>query len=133
MMGFIGTLFVGIFGILGKLLPGKKKDYFLKFDEAQGKGTTEAKPAPKQPQAQAKAAPAPKQATSKKTAPAPKAQPKKTAPAPMASAKVSPKPAGPVELFAPNYLLPKPTATRRRPGANMAMFMDMSREMNIRR
>ncbi len=131
MMGFIGTLFVGIFGILGKLLPGKKKDFVVKFDDAQGGGKTEAKPAPtpKQPQAEAKAAPAKK----KVQAPAPKAQPQKVAAAPMASAKVSPKAAEPVKLFAPNYLLPKPTATRRRPGANMATFMDMSREMNIRR
>jgi hypothetical protein len=151
MIGFIGSLFVGIFGILGKLLPGKKKDYFLQFDEAADKVQEKTQNVAEKVQekteaATEKLASAAEAATSNKgqkkptaksekkaKAPAAKVQPQKPAPAPAANGKVAPKSAEPVKLFAPNYLLPKPTATRRRPGANMSMFVQMSREMNIRR
>jgi cytoskeletal protein RodZ len=167
MIGFIGSLFVGIFGILGKLLPGKKKDYLIDFDDAvstvqektqdavsavqekaqdvasavqeKTEDATEQLASTKEAVAskQSKAKKRPTQKSEKKAkAPVAKTQapkPAAPAPAPAVNGKVAPKAAEPVVLFAPNYLLPKPTATRRRPGANMSMFVQMSREMNIRR
>ncbi|MDC0836651.1 hypothetical protein POG23_02980, partial [Limnoraphis robusta] len=60
-------------------------------------------------------------------------------PAPAAVAKVAPSSA-PLNggmnktpegmTFATDYLLPKSTATRRRPGPNMNMFRDMARQMS---
>ncbi|NES05705.1 MAG: hypothetical protein F6K22_24565 [Okeania sp. SIO2F4] len=38
-----------------------------------------------------------------------------------------------VVLFAPNFLMPKPTAKRRRPGPNMSMFRSMAKSMNLPR
>ncbi|MGD1804883.1 hypothetical protein ACP6PL_05510 [Dapis sp. BLCC M126] len=38
-----------------------------------------------------------------------------------------------VVLFAPNFLMPKPTAKRRRPGPNMGMFSAMAKSMNLPR
>ncbi|MGD1715078.1 hypothetical protein [Dapis sp. BLCC M172] len=38
-----------------------------------------------------------------------------------------------VVLFAPNFLMPKPTAKRRRPGANMSMFRSIAKSMNLPR
>jgi len=167
MIGFIGSLFAGIFGILGKLLPGKKKDYFLEFDNVADKvqektqdavstvqekaqdvasavqnkteGATEQLASTKEKvtskQSKAKKRPTPK-SEKKAKAPAAKTQapkPAAPAPAPAANGKVASKEPETVKLFAPNYLLPKPTARRRRPGANMTAFVQMSREMNIRR
>ena len=34
------------------------------------------------------------------------------------------------ETFAPTYLIPKPTASRRRPGVNMSEFLELARDMN---
>ncbi len=38
-----------------------------------------------------------------------------------------------VVLFAPNFLMSKPTAKRRRPGQNMSMFRGMAKSMNLPR
>ena len=142
MIGFIGGLFAGVFGLFDKVLPGNKKDYAVTFDDAVPtvETTTETateKPAPakeavksEKPKTEAKTQKRPTAKSEKKAQAAAKAQPK--TPAAATNGKVSTKPAGPVELFAPNYLLPKPTARRRRPGANMAAFVQMSRDMNIR-
>ncbi|NEQ38387.1 MAG: hypothetical protein F6K40_19800 [Okeania sp. SIO3I5] len=38
-----------------------------------------------------------------------------------------------VVLFAPNFLMPKPTPKRRRPGPSMSMFRGMAKDMNLPR
>ena len=37
------------------------------------------------------------------------------------------------DTFAPNYLLPKATASRRRPGANMNQFLELARDVKAPR
>ena len=60
-----------------------------------------------------------------------KADPKKVAVAPAPVAAPAP-PAPAITNFAPDYLIkPSSTSSRRRPGANMSMFMDMAREAKI--
>lgn len=81
----------------------------------------ETKPEVKKPEA--KKAPAAAEKTVKI-----EAQPNPPAPA-ASNGKVEPQ----AELtFAPNYLLPKPTNTRRRPGPSMDMFRDMARQVKTR-
>jgi hypothetical protein len=57
---------------------------------------------------------------------APAATPVAPAPAP------APKKPAPDVLFAPNYLMPTPSSTRRRPGANMNGFLDMAQQYKKR-
>ena len=125
---------------IGKLFGrGQKSDYFLEFDEAKG---TTAEPSPTvAPKAEAPKADKPektKKSVAKKSPEAAKADVPAT-PAPAAVAKVAPSSA-PLNggmnktpegmTFATDYLLPKSTATRRRPGPNMNMFRDMARQMS---
>ncbi|MET0030102.1 MAG: hypothetical protein ABWU14_01290 [Limnospira maxima] len=135
---------------IGKLFGrGQKSDYFLEFDEAKG---TTAEPSPtvapkaEAPKVEAPKAEAPKadkpektkKSVAKKSPEAAKADVPAT-PAPAAVAKVAPSSA-PLNggmnktpegmTFATDYLLPKSTATRRRPGPNMNMFRDMARQMS---
>lgn len=154
MLAFIGGLFAGVFGILGNLL-GKKSDYLLEFDDA--KGTNE----PKQESTQVSVA-APEATTEKETKPASpetpkpetpkmakaklskakkiaeKAEAEKVTPAvttpqtPVTNIKVSQEPEELV-LFAPNFLMPKPTARRRRPGPSMGMFRGIAKDLNLPR
>lgn len=141
MLAFIGGLFAGVFGILGNLL-GKKSEYILEFEDAKGTGApkqesaktpeastatkTEAKPAPETAKA-AKSKAAKKSQRAKLQEPAP---PKVAAPQPpITNGKISQKPEELV-LFAPNFLMPKPTAKRRRPGPSMIMFRNMAQDMN---
>ncbi|NEQ78439.1 MAG: hypothetical protein F6K23_38890 [Okeania sp. SIO2C9] len=154
MLAFIGGLFAGVFGILGNLL-GKKSDYLLEFEDA--KGTNE----PKQESTQGSVA-APEPTTKKETKPAspetPKPETPKIAKAKLSEAKKIAKkaeaengtstvatPQPPVTniqvsqepeelvLFAPNFLMPKPTAKRRRPGPSMGMFRGMAKDLNLPR
>ncbi len=137
--------------MLNKLLGKKKKDdYFLEFDDAKGASpeteSTETKPEPapeppkpeaKQPEAQPESskeeAPKKSKRTSIKDRKKKEAKPAaKSAPAPAPQPKAQPKKEAATVLFAPDYLAPKPTATRRRPGANMAGFLDMAKQMNRR-
>lgn len=152
MLAFIGGLFAGVFGILGNLL-GKKSDYLLEFKDAQD--TNE----PKEESTQGSVA-APEPTTKKETKSAspetPKPETPKVAKAKMSEAKkiakkakaedsppavaapqppvtdikVSQKPEELV-LFAPNFLMPKPTAKRRRPGPSMGMFRGMAKDLNL--
>ena len=148
MLAFIGGLFAGVFGILGNLL-GKKSDYLLEFEDKESntpkqESTTVTAPAPETTktetpkEAKAKLSKAKKSASSEtpKAAKAKKEEPtapKVAAPQPpVTNTKVSEKPAELV-LFAPNYLMPKPTTKRRRAGANMAMFRGMAKDMNLPR
>ncbi len=153
MLAFIGGLFAGVFGILGNLF-GKKSEYLLEFDDAKGTSTpkqestqatvtapeptkTEAKPAvsetPKAAKAKLSAAKNAAKKAEKVEAKQPTAPQVVAAPQPpITNTKVSKKPEELV-LFAPNFLMPKPTAKRRRPGANMGMFRGMAKNMNLPR
>ncbi|GGA19597.1 hypothetical protein [Okeania sp. KiyG1] len=149
MLAFIGGLFAGVFGVLGNLL-GKKSNYLLEFDDA--KDTNE----PKQESTQASVA-APEPTTKKETKPASPETPKiakaklseakkiakkaeaengtpavATPQPPVTNIKVSQEPEELV-LFAPNFLMPKPTAKRRRPGPSMGMFRGMAKDLNLPR
>lgn len=134
-----------------KLFSSKKSDYFLELDETAEK----AAPAPKAeapkaeaPKAETEApkveAPkveteAPKVEAPKAEAPkakAPKPEALKPAPAPKVEApKPAPVPAAPAIVnFAPDYLLTLTSQPgRRRPGANMASFLDMARQVGSSR
>ncbi|MBO9997508.1 MAG: hypothetical protein J7641_00645 [Cyanobacteria bacterium SID2] len=127
--------------MLNKLFGAKKAEYFLEIDEAKGTGNPapstsiepstqpEQKevPTPKATKAQPKAA--------KKKAKAPKAKAKPAAPptpAPVAQPKPqpqSPKQPATVGFAANNGLMPSVTP-RRRPGADMKAFLDMSKTMS---
>lgn len=116
---------------IGKIFGSKKSEYFLEFGDAKGTETakTEAKPA---------SAPAPKDipqaAVAKPEAPKPttvKAQPEVK---PEPPKEIVPINNGVVKTppgmtFAPDYLMPQPTGSRRRPGQNMTMFKEMARQM----
>jgi hypothetical protein len=133
LVNLIKKLFSGIFSLIGGLLRRKKSDsgYYLELNEAES----------------GKAADAPKSVETK----APKtdkAAPKTDKAAPVAAAVAiaapavdtaslngsKPATANPLNLpqptvssFAPEYLTPKPTAGRRRPGANMSSFLEMAK------
>ncbi|MBD2016460.1 hypothetical protein H6F96_21105 [Microcoleus sp. FACHB-53] len=122
----------------------KSKGYFLELDDS---GSASSAPEAKKPEPmKAKAAAPAKQAeSSSKSAVATLERPKTSTvnevpsgnetvkiqaqpnpPAPATNGKVSPQAAS---TFAPNYLMPTPTNSRRRPGANMEMFRDMARQV----
>jgi outer membrane biosynthesis protein TonB len=63
-------------------------------------------------------------------APAAPVQPKVATEPPPLNQGLNPTPAG--MTFATDYLLPKPTASRRRPGPNMNLFKDMARKVSPR-
>lgn len=152
MFGFIKKLFGGLLGFLGGLLgflgglfggkkSGKKsKDsgYFLEFEDAQGIGNAPAKPeaaTPNVAQTSTPEAPAPVVAVAAgqpeipATAPAPAVKPVAVAPKPAPVAATKPAvPAGPA-TFAPQYLAPKPTNSRRRPGPSLSPYLTMAKQM----
>ncbi|MGK7922076.1 MAG: hypothetical protein AB4080_18935 [Trichodesmium sp.] len=144
MLAFIGGLFAGIFGIFPF---GKKSEYLLEFDDAKGDSapkqestqatvtapapttTTETKPASSETPKEAKA----KLAAAKKAQAEEPTAPKVVAPQPtVTNVQVAEKPEELV-LFAPNFLMPKPTTRRRLAGANMAMFLGIAKGMNLPR
>ncbi|HEY9609434.1 hypothetical protein, partial [Allocoleopsis sp.] len=121
----------------------KSEGYFLELDDSGNvaSGTEAKKPEPMK----AKAAAPAKQVESSQSAVAtlerPKASPvnqvpsgnekvkieaQPNPPAPATNGKVAPQAAS---TFAPNYLMPTPTNSRRRPGPNMEMFRDMARQV----
>lgn len=123
----------------------KAKGFFLELDET---GSTKSAAPAKQPEAEVKPAEAAPTAPAAVTVEAPKAETKpeakkpeaKKAPAAAETVKIEAQPNPPAasngkvepqaELtFAPNYLLPKPTNSRRRPGPSMDMFRDMARQV----
>ena len=130
MFGFIKNLFAGIFGFFGSLFGSKKSGYFLDLEEGQGK-----KPAKAEPTA-AKAEPAkvetPKTAPKEskvEASPKPKPEPAKV---PVATnGKVSGAVA-PVLTFAPDHLMPTPTASRRLPGPSLNSFREMARQVKTK-
>lgn len=142
MFGFIKKLFGGLFSFLGGLFGGKKsKDsgYFLEFEEAQGTGSAPTKPEGATPKAAetptAPEAPAPVAAAATgqpevpAAAPVPAAKPAAVAPKPTPVVAAKPAvPAGPT-TFAPQYLAPKATNSRRRPGPSLSSYLTMAKQM----
>jgi hypothetical protein len=130
---------MGILGKVSGLLPGKKNGgYYLQLDESgevvAPESNSKAAAAPAKVEA---AAPAKVEAngngkTSKKTSVKDSKKAKKeevvaAAPAPVAAAK---KPEPTTETnFATKYLISTDSMARRRPGANMAAFMDMATQV----
>jgi len=156
-------LFGGLFaGILGIFPIGKKSEYLLEFDNtketnipqestpatdsAPAPTETETKPANSETPKEAKAkisaakkaekiaaAEAKKEAKAAKKAKTQQSTAPQEAPQlPITNGTTSQKPEE-VVLFAPNFLMPKPTAKRRRPGPNMSMFRGMAKSMNLPR
>ena len=148
---FIGALFAGIFGIFPF---GKKSEYILEFDQTEETSTpkpestpaTVAAPEPTKTETKPASSETPKEAKAKvsnaKKAKKVETQESKVsqapAPAPqleiinvMTSQKKEEKKE--VVLFSPNFLMPKPTAKRRRPGSSMGMFRGIAKDMNLPR
>jgi hypothetical protein len=157
LFGGIAAFFSGLFG--GKKSQDeasapkakKSKGYFLELDDtgsvkaaaeakkpeaakAQAPQTEPAKAAvatlerPKaEPQANGAKPVAAKEVPSGKETVQVQAQP--NPPAAATNGKVEPQDAG---TFAPNYLLPKATNSRRRPGPSMDMFRDMARQVKTK-
>jgi hypothetical protein len=132
----------------------KAKGYFLELDET---GSTKSAAPAKQPEApkaesvEVKQPEATPSAPTAVTAEAPKAETKTEAkkpeatkaPVTAATVKIEAQPNPPApsngkvenqsdSTFAPNYLLPKSTNSRRRPGPNMNSFLDMARQVKTR-
>ncbi|MGQ4648315.1 hypothetical protein [Lyngbya aestuarii] len=140
MFGFINNLF----GSKKKSEDGdsstpkakKGKEFFLELDEASGVNQQEPAKKPQlaeitvpkkdeAPKAES-ANKAAKKAEKSEPAKAPKATPQPTSTAATSNGKVEPQPG---VTFAPNYLLPKATNSRRRPGPSMNTFRDMARQV----
>ena len=150
MFGFIKNLFGGIFGFLGRLLGFKKSEYFLDLGESVAKELAKVEPAKAEPVASAPAAfepvksekpePAKKAKVEKKSkkekepvasVPANNAEPAKI-PAAAATNGKAPSQAEPIRTFAPNNLMPTPTASRRSPGPSMNNFREMARQVKTK-
>lgn len=115
-------------GIIKNLFGGKD-NYYAELDESK-QGETQ----PSQPQPEPKPAKMSKEEkkevkSAPKPAPVAQKQPSTAVPQPSTAAAVSQE----GETFAPNYLMPKVTSFRRRPGANMESFKELAREMNLPR
>jgi hypothetical protein len=132
LFNFLKNLFSGIFGFLGGLL-GSKKDsatgaapkvkaskstgFFLEVDDAKGVGTTAAVSAPAITTTQ------PKPAAAAKVAPA-------KAPEPVVVANTLNLPQPTVTTTASDFLSATVSSNgRRRPGANMASYLTMARQV----
>ena len=143
-MGLIKSIFGAIFWLIGGIFKaigglvglGKKSEFFMELDEADGAAdSAPAAPAKAEPRA---TAPAPAATTAQAKA-APKASaksadkaPAKAAPAP---APVAAPPAEPVPTaFASEYLTVVGTSQprRRRPGPSLSPFMDMAKQVKTR-
>lgn len=154
-INLIKNIFGGIFSFIGGILGGKKSSgYYMELDEAK---STKAEPAKAETkvaapvaaattevkQSEPVKAEAPKAKSAKAEAPkaeSAKAKAKKATAEP-ATADVNgstngakpPVPANTLNLpqptvsFATEYLVPKPTTSRRRPGANMGSFLEMAK------
>ena len=149
MFGFIKNFFGGIFGFFAGLLGLKKSEYFLDLGESSDKQPAKVAPAKAEPVA---VAPAKVEAVkSEKSEPAQKAKVEKKSkkekePVASAAAKTSEPPkvpaaatngkvssqAQPVLTFAPNNLMPTPTANRRSPGPSMNNFREMARQVKTK-
>ena len=149
MFGFIKNFFGGIFGFLGGLLGFKKSEYFLDLGESSGKESAMvapmkveqvvATPAKVEPVKSEKSEPAKKAKVEKKSKkekesvaiPANTAEPAQVAVAAETNGK-APTQSEPNRTFAPNNLMPIPTANRRTPGPSMNGFRDMARQVKTK-
>ncbi|MCC3406517.1 MAG: hypothetical protein JGK17_13190 [Microcoleus sp. PH2017_10_PVI_O_A] len=154
MFGFIKNFFGGIFGFFAGLLGLNKSEYFLDLGESPAKvEPTKAEPAAAkkaepvaaapasfEPVKSEKSEPAKKAKVEKKSkkekepvasAAAKTAEPAKVPAAGATNGKVSSQ-AQPVLTFAPNNLMPTPTATRRGPGPSMNNFREMARQVKTK-
>lgn len=143
-INLIKNLFSGIFSFIGGIFGGKKSGYYMELDEAK---SAIAKPAKAVKKAAAPVAAAIAEVTKSEPekaetpeAESAKAKAKKATAEP-AKADVNgstngakpPVPANTLNLpqptvsFATEYLIPKPTNSRRRPGANMESFLEMAK------
>lgn len=148
MFGFITNFFGGIFSFFSGLLGFKKSEYFMDLGNSDVKDSPNIEPTlAKNPEVVAVAA-APAMATASSTKSENSESPKK---AKVETAKKSKKekeapkvatPAAtngnvaissePVLTFAPNNLMPIPTASRRTPGPSMNGFRDMARQVKTK-
>lgn len=112
-----------------KIFGSKKEEFFLEIDDSKEASKAEAPVTPAETPKAPTEAPEPK-VEQPADAEAPKAEAPKAPPAVPMPAK--PKAPEPVVLFAPNNLMPLPNPTRRRPGPNMAAFLDMAKQMKRR-
>lgn len=157
MFGFISKLFSGISAFLGGLFGGKKsqagasapqakksKGYFLELDETGSTkpATGAKKPEPAKAETQAPATQAEPAKAAVATEEKPKAEPAKASengkaneikveaqpnpPAAPNNGRVEPQ-AG--TTFAPTYLTPTATSSRRRPGPSLDTFRDLARQV----
>ncbi|WP_421657885.1 hypothetical protein [Leptothermofonsia sp. ETS-13] len=160
LINFIKGLFSGIFGFLGGLFGLKKKDtslkaageqssskpnkssngFYLELDDAKGSGSSSATSKPAESVADSATAGKSEKKPSKRAAQlaAAKAESGATKPAepmkasePVAVAKGLNLPQPTVTTFATDYLLTNSSNGRRRPGANMASYLDMARKVRV--
>lgn len=106
-------------GIIKNLF-SRKDNYYLELDESETQNNAQAQTSEK---AEAKAEKVEKEKQPSSPQPAPAAQPSPVQNNGNASNPLS------GDTFAPNYLLPKATASRRRPGANMNQFLELARDV----
>ncbi len=158
MFGFIKNFFGGIFGFFAGLLGFKKSEYFLDLGESSAKEPAKVAPAKVEAAKVAPAKPEPVAAPpakvepvkSEKSEPAKKAKVEKKskkekepvtsvaantsepAKVPAATNGKVPSQAEPNRTFAPNNLMPIPTATRRSPGPSMNNFREMARQVKTK-
>ena len=151
LINFIKSLFSGILGLFSKkkessgeapkLNTKKSSGYFLEAEDTAATSSQTAPAAPaatsptpaaseeKKPSKRAAQLAAAKAETAKATPAKPAATAKAAEPVAVAQAFNLPKPT--VTTFAPDYLLPTSTNGRRRPGANMASFLDMAKQIKV--
>jgi hypothetical protein len=140
-------------GIIGKLFGSKKSEYFLEFEDVKDNPVVEkvTEVAEKVAEAPEKVAEAvqklvdeapekaakigkskppktnpPEAELAKSTVPVPQPEPPKEKEIPPINS-IQPTPEG--MTFSTSYLMPKPTASRRRPGPSLNMFKDMARQV----
>lgn len=113
-----------------KIFGSKKEEFFLEIDDSKEAPKAESPKAPAEPPKAETPVEKPVETPVAASAEAPKAAAPAAPPAPAIPAK--PKAPEPVVLFAPDNLMPLPNPTRRRPGPNMAAFLDMAKQVKRR-
>jgi hypothetical protein len=145
MFGFIKNFFGSIFGFLGGLFGLKESEYFLDLGNSDAKESAKVELAAAKKSEPVVAAPAVAKANSPKSE---KSESPKTAKAEtseksqkekesvkVAAATTNGKVSSSTEptlTFAPNNLMPTPSASRRTPGPSMNGFRDMARQVKTK-